>query len=108
MRIYYSFCNQDSLKKSYGEHQEQNRKASEEKCKKLLEECFSQVDVNIKAGLYAVQDGYKKYRTDKDAAVKKFRSKSGKGPMAGTVLHDYLQGRQSEEEAIINADKVSQ
>ena len=50
--------------------------------------------------------GYEAYKNDKEAAVRKYNQIPNKGPMAENMLNQHLESRSSEDEAIINADKV--
>ena len=51
--------------------------------------------------------GYKAYKTDRQQAVITYQKTPHKGPMAENTLNLFLEARQAEENAIINADKVA-
>lgn len=97
---------QGELENKYQVYIRENDKISTEKCKVVLQESFKVVDWNMRSGAYVGGGGYVQYKADREKAIRQYRETPKKGPMAENMLNNYLESRKSEEEAIINADKV--
>uniref|UniRef100_A0A674BLD3 Guanylate-binding protein 1-like n=1 Tax=Salmo trutta TaxID=8032 RepID=A0A674BLD3_SALTR len=83
----------------------QNKDASENKCKALLENLSAQMDQGMKEGTYATPGGYELYCNHHDNIVAQYRAEPNKGVRAEEVLEQFLKGKSAESNSILQADK---
>ena len=95
------------LEERYEGYKEENNTISREKCNGLLEKCFQNVKKKITSGNYMVQGGYEMYKADRDQAVKTYTKAAKEGTMCDLTFNLFMEKSKTEENAIINADKVT-
>lgn len=98
---------QNKLDKKYKVYIEQNIEMSMIKCAELLEKCFENVDRKIDSGEYMITGGHDMYTTDREQALKEYKKVAKNILMAEDTLSLFLEDRKTEENSIINADKVT-
>ncbi|XP_065122911.1 guanylate-binding protein 2-like [Paramisgurnus dabryanus] len=89
----------------YKDLQQKNEMASEEKCKELLKNLFSDMSERLQNGAYSQPGGYKVYCRDKDDLIAQYHGEPDKGVRAEAVLNEFLIERGPEANSILHADK---
>ncbi|XP_065122929.1 guanylate-binding protein 2-like isoform X2 [Paramisgurnus dabryanus] len=84
---------------------EENKMASERKCKELLKDLFSSMSERLKNGEYSQCGGYEVYCRDRDANIEKYHSEPNKGVRAKAVLNEFMNERGPEANIILQTDE---
>uniref|UniRef100_A0A3P8YCN2 GB1/RHD3-type G domain-containing protein n=1 Tax=Esox lucius TaxID=8010 RepID=A0A3P8YCN2_ESOLU len=83
---------------------EENKDASERKCKALLEKLCAEMDQGVKDGRYSTPGGYELYCNHHDDLVAHYRAEPNKGVKAEEVLEHFLKVKSTEFSSILQAD----
>nr|QKE61577.1 guanylate binding protein 1 [Leontocebus fuscicollis] len=85
---------------------EQNRKASSDRCSALLQDIFSPLEEEVKAGTYSKPGGYRLFIQKLQELKKKFYEEPNKGIQAEEMLQMYLKSKESMTDAILQTDQT--
>ncbi len=64
---------------------EENKMASEKKCRDLLKNLFSDMNKRLQDGEYSQSGGYELYKRDRDAIVEQYRREPNRGIRVRTL-----------------------
>uniref|UniRef100_A0A8C3K940 GB1/RHD3-type G domain-containing protein n=1 Tax=Calidris pygmaea TaxID=425635 RepID=A0A8C3K940_9CHAR len=99
---------QEDLTRQVEEVQEKflrdNEQASRDNCKAALGDLSQDLVGKLRDDVYIVIGGYKLFKGDLQALVKKYQKKPGKGVMADAVLQEFLQSIEPLDEIIHKID----
>ncbi|XP_016329534.1 guanylate-binding protein 1-like [Sinocyclocheilus anshuiensis] len=96
LEVTVSMCYTDLL--------EENKMASERKCRDLLKNLSSDMSKRLQDGEYSQSGGYELYCRDRDAIVEQYRREPNKGIRAEAVLEEFLKEREPEANSILCMD----
>nr|QKE61578.1 guanylate binding protein 1 [Lagothrix lagotricha] len=85
---------------------EQNRKASSDRCSALLQDIFSPLEEEVKAGIYSKPGGYRLFIQKLQDLKKKYHEEPNKGIQAEEMLQIYLKSKESMTDAILQTDQT--
>ncbi|XP_017357438.1 guanylate-binding protein 3 [Cebus imitator] len=85
---------------------EQNRKASSDRCSALLQNIFSPLEEEVKAGIYSKPGGYRLFTQKLQDLKKKYHEEPRKGIQAEEILQTYLKSKESMTDAILQTDQI--
>nr|XP_055059154.1 guanylate-binding protein 2-like isoform X2 [Misgurnus anguillicaudatus] len=96
---------EEEIGKYYVNLLEENKMASERKCKELLKDLFSSMSERLKNGEYSQRGGYEVYCRDRDANIEQYHSEPNKGVRAEAVLNEFINERGPEANFILRTDE---
>nr|XP_039329878.1 guanylate-binding protein 3 [Saimiri boliviensis boliviensis] len=85
---------------------EQNRKASSDRCSALLQDIFSPLEEEMKAGIYSKPGGYRLFTQKLQDLKKKYHEEPRKGIQAEEILQTFLKSKESMTDAILQTDQT--
>uniref|UniRef100_A0A2K5DK61 Guanylate binding protein 1 n=1 Tax=Aotus nancymaae TaxID=37293 RepID=A0A2K5DK61_AOTNA len=85
---------------------EQNRKASSDRCSALLQDIFSPLEEEVKAGIYSKPGGYRLFIQKLRDLKTKYHEEPRKGIQAEEILQTYLKSKESMTDAILQTDQT--
>ncbi|XP_012320232.2 guanylate-binding protein 3 isoform X1 [Aotus nancymaae] len=85
---------------------EQNRKASSDRCSALLQDIFSPLEEEVKAGIYSKPGGYRLFIQKLQDLKTKYHEEPRKGIQAEEILQTYLKSKESMTDAILQTDQT--
>uniref|UniRef100_A0A671L8L4 Guanylate-binding protein 1-like n=1 Tax=Sinocyclocheilus anshuiensis TaxID=1608454 RepID=A0A671L8L4_9TELE len=94
----------EAVSMCYTDLLEENKMASERKCRDLLKNLSSDMSKRLQDGEYSQSGGYELYCRDRDAIVEQYRREPNKGIRAEAVLEEFLKEREPEANSILCMD----
>uniref|UniRef100_A0A671L2D3 Guanylate-binding protein 1-like n=1 Tax=Sinocyclocheilus anshuiensis TaxID=1608454 RepID=A0A671L2D3_9TELE len=95
---------EEAVSMCYTDLLEENKMASERKCRDLLKNLSSDMSKRLQDGEYSQSGGYELYCRDRDAIVEQYRREPNKGIRAEAVLEEFLKEREPEANSILCMD----
>ncbi|XP_026061117.1 guanylate-binding protein 1-like [Carassius auratus] len=95
---------EEDVSMCYTDLLEENKMASERKCRDLLKNLFSDMNKRLQDGEYSQSGGYELYKRDRDAIVEHYHREPNKGIRAEAVLEEFLKEREPEANSILCMD----
>uniref|UniRef100_A0A2R9C7W9 GB1/RHD3-type G domain-containing protein n=1 Tax=Pan paniscus TaxID=9597 RepID=A0A2R9C7W9_PANPA len=84
----------------------QNQEASSDRCSALLQDIFSPLEEEVKAGIYSKPGGYRLFIQKLQDLEKKYYEEPRKGIQAEEILQTYLKSKESMTDAILQTDQT--
>uniref|UniRef100_A0A2I3S0U3 GB1/RHD3-type G domain-containing protein n=1 Tax=Pan troglodytes TaxID=9598 RepID=A0A2I3S0U3_PANTR len=84
----------------------QNQEASSDHCSALLQDIFSPLEEEVKAGIYSKPGGYHLFIQKLQDLEKKYYEEPRKGTQAEEILQTYLKSKESMTDAILQTDQT--
>uniref|UniRef100_UPI00398F6C1B guanylate-binding protein 1-like n=1 Tax=Pristiophorus japonicus TaxID=55135 RepID=UPI00398F6C1B len=96
---------EDTIKTLYQKYCQQNEKASEDKCRALLDSLQEPIADRLKNGQYAKPGGYNLYAADQQMLECMYSQAPGKGIKSDFILKEFMKEKQNESQSILQLDK---